>query len=91
VALEREEDVGSSDGDEALAESRFKQVSEELEKAHQEMAVGAMMSILEANEIASDDEEEANAEKRRRKKKNKRKASLECDQDDLLRTPWIES
>lgn len=77
MALEREEDVGSSDGDEELAESRFKQVSKELEKAHQEMAVGAMMSILEANGIASDDEEEANEEKKRRKKKSKKKASLD--------------
>ena len=73
MALEREEDVGSSDGDEELAESRFKQVSKELEKAHQEMAVGAMMSILEANGIASDDEEEANEEKKKTEEEKQEK------------------
>ncbi len=73
IEMEKEEDVGSSDGGEQIAQERFQALLRKDLKEYRDLAQGAVEDVL--NELAMGDEESAKYAADRKKKNCKRKAT----------------
>ena len=84
LAKDQEEDVGSTDGDEELADSKFHDMRKEEEAAYREAAAGAMRDILAQCALGDEETKQMNDELKRteRKKAAKRRASKKKGDDE---------
>ena len=84
LAKDQEEDVGSTDGDEELADNKFHDLKKEEEAAYRAAAAGAMRDILAMCALGDDESKQMDDDLKRkgRKKAAKRKAAKRKGDDE---------
>ena len=84
LAKDQEEDVGSTDGDEELADNKFHDLKKEEEAAYRAAAAGAMRDILALCALGDDESKQMDDDLKRkdRKKVAKRRAAKKKGDDE---------
>jgi hypothetical protein len=69
--IDREEDCGSSDGDEEIAAARFDALKKNEADMYRDLAQGAMMDVMKEFELTADEAKKESSVKRKRSNKKK--------------------
>ena len=78
---DKEEDVGSSGGDEDVADDRWETLKKEQDTLHAEIAQGALQRVLDELKLDTEGKEMEKARSAKRKQKQKRKRAQESAEE----------